>query len=87
MGGDGVELETFKPAEDGNGYIVRLLETAGHAGRARISSRLIEFSRAWLCSADEDNLRELGLSSGGVEVDLSPYAIVSLRVLARAAGR
>ena len=85
--GDGVELETFKPAEDGNGYIVRLLETAGHAGRARISSRLIEFSRAWLCNAAEDNLREISLSSGGVEVDLSPYAIVSLRVLARPAGR
>jgi hypothetical protein len=27
------------------------------------------------------------LSSGGVDVDLSPYAIVSLRVLARPAGR
>jgi hypothetical protein len=87
LDGDGVELETLKPAEDGEGYIVRLLETAGHAGKARISSRLIDFSRAWLCNAAEDNLREIPLSSGGVEVAVAPYSIVTLRVLASPAGR
>jgi hypothetical protein len=87
LDGDGVELETLKPAEDGEGYIVRLLETAGHAGRARISSRLIDFSRAWLCNAAEDNLREMPLSGGGVEVAVAAYSIVTLRVLASPAGR
>ena len=83
LSGDGVELETLKPAEDGQGYIVRLLETAGHEGRARLSSRLLEFSRAWLSNATEDNLREIPASKDGVEVALSPYAIVTLRLLAR----
>jgi hypothetical protein len=82
LNGDGVELETLKPAEDGEGYIVRLLETAGHEGRVRLSSRLLEFSRAWLCTAAEDNLREIPASKDGVEVALSPYAIVTLRLLA-----
>ena len=85
LNGDGVELETLKPAEDGEGYIVRLLETAGREGRVRLSSRLLEFSRAWLSNATEDNLREIPASKDGVEVALSPYAIVTLRLLARPA--
>jgi hypothetical protein len=82
LDGDGIELETFKPAEDGEGYIVRLLETAGHAGKARLSSRLLAFSRAWLCNAAEDNLRETPLVDRGVEVDVAAWGIVTLRVLA-----
>jgi len=82
LDGDGAELETLKPAEDGEGYIVRLLETAGHEGKVRLSSRLLEFSRAWLSNAAEDNLREIPVSKNAVEVALSPYAIVTLRLLA-----
>jgi len=83
MDGDGVELETLKPAEDGEGYIVRLLETAGRQGHARLSSRLLEFSRAWLSNAMEDKLREIPASRDGVEVAMPPYAIVTLRVWLR----
>jgi len=85
LNGDGVELETLKPAEDGEGYIVRLLETAGRDATARLSSRLIAFNRVWLCNATEDNLREIQASNGGVEVALRPYGIVTLRVLMRPA--
>ena len=80
LNGEGVELETLKPAEDGEGYIVRLLETAGREGKARLSSRLLGFSRAWLCNAREDNLREIPASQDGVEVAMPPYAIVTLRL-------
>src|ERR1017187_2662931 len=40
LDGDGIEWETLKPAEDGEGYIVRLLETSGREGKAHLSSRL-----------------------------------------------
>jgi len=83
LAGGGVELETLKPAEDGEGYIVRLLETSGREGKARLSSRLLEFSRAWLSNAAEDNLREIPVSKDGVDVAMPPFAIVTLRVLAR----
>ena len=83
MSGDGVELETLKPAEDGEGYIVRLLETAGREGHARLSSRLLEFSRAWLSNASEEKLHEIAASKAGVEVAMQPYAIVTLRLLLR----
>jgi hypothetical protein len=86
LSGDGIELEALKPAEDGEGYIVRLLETAGRQGTARVSSRLLEFSRAWICNAAEENLREIPASKDGVEVAVPPYAIVTLRLVARPAG-
>ena len=83
--GDGVELETLKPAEDGEGYIVRLLETAGRKVTARLSSRLLEFSGAWLCNATEDNLREIPTLKDGVDVAVPPYGIVTLRLSIRPA--
>ena len=85
LDGEGVELEALKPAEDGDGYIVRLLETAGRAGKARLSSRLLEFRGAWLCNATEDNLRELATSKDGVDVAVAPYGIVTLRLRMRPA--
>jgi hypothetical protein len=85
LNGDGVELETLKSAEDGEGYIVRLLETAGRKGTARLFSRLLEFSGAWLCNATEDNLREIPTSKDGVDVAVPPYGIVTLRLSMRPA--
>ena len=83
LSGDGIELETLKPAENGNGYILRLLETSGRAGEARLTSGLLEFDRAWLCNAAEENERELSLLKDGLEVAVPPYAIVTLRALLR----
>src|ERR1035441_9204675 len=83
--GDGIEWETLKPAEDGEGYIVRLLETSGREGKAHLSSRLLAFSRAWLSNATEDNLREIPASKDGVEIAMHPYAIMTLRLLLRPA--
>jgi alpha-mannosidase len=85
VSGDGIELEALKPAEDGNGYILRLLETSGRAGVARLSSLLLKFDRAWLCNAAEDNERELSVSKDGVEVAVPPYAIMTLRAVLRPA--
>ncbi len=79
--GDGVELESLKPAEDGHGYIARLLETAGRPASARLSSRLLVIDRAWLATAVEDDLRELPPQSGAVEIALEPYSIATVRLL------
>ncbi len=81
LDGDGVELETLKPAEDGNGYIVRLLETAGRAQQARLSSRLLRFDRAWLTNAVEEDQREIAPQGATLEVPMQPYSIMTLRLL------
>ena len=85
--GEGVELETLKPAEDGNGYIARLLETAGRAGTARLSSRLLGIERGWLCSAAEENQREIEPQGGAIEVAMRPYSIATVRLLLHAAAQ
>jgi alpha-mannosidase len=85
LGGDGVELDALKPAEDGNGYIVRLVETSGHAGTARLISRLLRFDRAWICSATEENQHEIAAQSDALEIAMPPYSIVTVRLLLRQA--
>ena len=85
LSGEGVELEAFKPAEDGNGYIARLLETGGRAGVARLSSRLFQIDRAWLCNAAEDDQKEVAAGKEGLEVAVQPYSIVTLRLSLRPA--
>jgi alpha-mannosidase len=85
LSGDGVELETLKPAEDGNGYIARLHETGGRAATARLASRLLQIDRAWLCNAAEDNQREIATQKDGLEIAMPSYSIVTVRLLLRPA--
>lgn len=80
---DNLEIETFKPAEDGEGYIVRLLETGGREQKVRLSSDLLSFSRAWLSTATEDKLREIPVAKNSLEVTIPRYGVVTLRVLLR----
>jgi hypothetical protein len=85
VAGNGFEIETLKAAEDGNGSVIRLLETAGRGGTARISSKLLQIEKAWLCNAAEDNQSEIALADNAIEVALKPYSIVTVRVVMRPA--
>jgi alpha-mannosidase len=87
LSGDGVELETLKPAEDGNGYIVRLRETGGRPATARLSSRLLQIDRAWLSNAAEDDQHEIAAEKDRLEIGMPPFAIVTLRLLLRPAAQ
>ncbi len=78
----GVEIEALKPAEDGNGYVLRLLETAGRAGDVRIASALLSIDRAWLCTALEQNIREIPAVNHGVRIAMHPFEIVTVRLIA-----
>jgi len=83
--GEGVEMETFKPAEDGNGYIARLLESAGRPATARLSPGLLQIDRAWLADAAERNQREIALRENGLEIAMSPHSIATVRLMLRPA--
>jgi len=83
LGGDGVELDTLKPAEDGNGYIARLVETAGRSVTAHLSSGLLQIDRAWRCNAVEDNQQEIAARGNAVEIPISPHSIATVRLLLR----
>ena len=85
LSGDGVEMETLKPAEDGNGYIARLRETGGRSVAARLSSRLLAIDRAWLCNAAEEDQRAIGVEKGELEIAMRPYSMATVRLALRPA--
>jgi hypothetical protein len=83
ISGDGFEVETLKPAEDGRGDILRLLETSGQAHTVRIGSRLFQMERAWETSAVEDDRREIPIGKDGVGIALPANGMVTLRMSLR----
>ncbi len=79
--GDGVEVETLKPAEDGRGYILRLLETSGRPHATQISSGLLKIERARQTNAVEDDQSEIPVGKDGVQIALPANGIVTVRML------
>jgi alpha-mannosidase len=77
-----VTVDNWKVAEDGNGTIVRLLETGGTAGVAHLTLPLFNIEKAWLANAAEENQEELKVDGHSVEVSLKPHESVTLRILA-----
>jgi alpha-mannosidase len=77
------QLVTLKQAEDENGYILRLKETAGTDGVARISSTVFRIQQAWLASGVEDNRKLLPVHQAIVEVPLKAHRYATLRLVLR----
>src|SRR5208282_6154940 len=78
-----VVVENWKTAEDGNGTILRLLETGGHESKARLSFPLFSVKRAWISNAVEEDQEEIPLAESSLEVSLKPHQIVTLRIAAQ----
>lgn len=85
--GDHVQLVAFKPAEDAEGWIVRLKETEGRGGTARLGGFPFPVGRAWLANGVEENIRPLEIRSGGVEVPLGAYQYTTVRLTRGGSGR
>lgn len=72
-------LDTVKPAEDGDGVILRLYESAG--GRERVALNWNEpVSAAFLSDALERELEPMTMDAGRVELDFAPYEIKTLKL-------
>jgi len=80
------QVTSFKRAEDGNGYILRLRETAGQAGTARVSSSAFRLAEAFLCDGVEDNVSALAVKAGGIEVPMRPRAFATVRLTLQPGG-
>lgn len=76
-----VVVEAWKAAEDGNGTVLRLLETSGKESAAKIRFPLLHVEHAWLCNAMEENGKELRVSNGTLEITLRPHQITTLRLI------
>ncbi len=76
-----VVLVTWKLAEDGNGTILRLKETAGQATRAigRFPGKVIH--SADLCNSVEDNLHNLESSGNELRLSFFPNEVLTVRIV------
>lgn len=77
---DHAQVTAFKEAEDRNGYIIRLRETAGRKGTARLVSPVFPLAAAHLSNGVEDNLSALPAGPDGVAIPLKPRSFTTVRL-------
>jgi len=75
-----VELLTLKAAEDGDGTIVRLIETMGRETTATVTLPHMSILHAWETNLVEENERLLVCAPHAVQTALRPFAIRTLRL-------
>lgn len=73
----------WKTAYDGNGTVLRLLETAGQAATAKLTFPLFNLEKAWKTNAIETGGEPLAVTDHSVTVSLTPHEIVTLRIVAK----
>lgn len=75
-----IAVATWKLAEDGQGSILRLQETAGKPQSVKIRSTYLKVDQVWRCSLLEDNVQELKVSGQNFQIEVRPFEIVTLRL-------
>jgi alpha-mannosidase len=78
-----VMLLTFKRAEDGNGFILRLIETAGAETESRVTIPLLNILHAYETNLVEENQRLLPCTAHTVQARLKPFGIATIRLVTR----
>ncbi len=76
-----VALITWKLAEDGNGMILRLQETAGKPAATALDFSHARIKSAQLCSGVEDDLQNLPVQDNRIPLSLKPFEVVTIRVV------
>jgi alpha-mannosidase len=75
----GVVIDTVKKAEDSDDIILRLYESHGGRGPIQITSPL-SIRSAWRCDILEENDVLLPMGAEGLDVDIKPFEIVTLKL-------
>jgi len=87
VGAPNLEFVTFKQAEDGDGYILRLKEVAGRAGETEVSFPLLRIDKAYLCNGVEAVQHELSSTRTSVKVPYNANRYITVRLKAAGAVR
>ncbi len=72
-------IDTVKPAEDGNGTVVRLYEGNRCRGKEKLTFG-IKAEKAYMCDMMENELEELVVTDNTVTVPYKPFEIITLKV-------
>ena len=80
-------VEDWKPAEDGNGTILRLLDLGGTERKVSVRVPLVILAHAIQTDAVERDQKELSLDGAhGFQITVHPHEIVTVRLMAKTAG-
>ncbi|KAK0260126.1 Glycoside hydrolase, 38 vacuolar alpha mannosidase [Friedmanniomyces endolithicus] len=90
----GLVVDTVKRGEDdedaGNGelavrkgrhVVVRVYDCLGGVGRGRVVFGPVEVMKAWKCNLLEDELEEVEVENGGMEIELRAFEVASYKLL------
>jgi hypothetical protein len=78
---EAARLVTLKRAEDGRGFILRVVETGGSSVTARLSFPGRALASASLTDVVERDLSALPVAAGAVDFDLPAFALRNIRVV------
>lgn len=80
---DNVSLEAIKPAEDGNGIIIRLLEKHGIRDNVNIECNLPgqSLEKVYLCNMVEEVKSQVILEDNRFKFEFKPYQIITFRLI------
>ena len=73
-------IDAFKKAQDGRGYIVRIVEDEQKRGRRSISFGF-EFSKVIECNMIEEDKEEIPFEGNTVEFDIKPFEVKTFRII------
>ncbi len=75
-----VVVETLKPAEDGDGFVLRLYEAERIRGPARLDFD-VAIDRVCNCDLLENNTGKIDVTGNRISIDLRPFEIRTLRCI------
>jgi alpha-mannosidase len=83
ISGDSVALITWKEAENEDGTILRLQETAGKPAAVEISLPKENISSARLCTSVEADIHSLPIEGNAVRLTFKPFEVLTVRILTK----
>ena len=71
-------LDAVKPAEDGQGVVLRFYEPVGSRGSAKVKVNLPNLHKAYLCNGLEEDRKEIAFTAGQLELPYLPFQIITV---------
>ena len=75
-----VMVLTIKKAEDGKGYILRLIETEGKETTATVNLPYLALGQVFESNLVEENQRVVPSGAHSVALTIKPFSVVTLRL-------
>jgi alpha-mannosidase len=77
---EGIEILTFKKAEDDDGFILRLREILGRSTACKLKCCIKEIKKACRCLVTEEIIEEISMADNIVPVNFNPFSVETIRL-------